>query len=159
MSFHPGCRHARNRALGFSLIEAMIVVLLVAAVATWAGPALLDVLSDMRLTRGMAEMAIIESAINSFFSENNRFPESIDELAMLPSRDPWGRWFEYLPSSAPNWNSQRRRDRFIVPLNSDYDLYSKGPDGESRPPLTARQSRDDIVRANDGAFIGHASEY
>jgi general secretion pathway protein G len=27
------------------------------------------------------------------------------------------------------------------------------------PPLTAKVSRDDIVRANDGAFVGLASEY
>jgi general secretion pathway protein G len=46
-----------------------------------------------------------------------------------------------------------------VPLNSDYDLYSSGPDGESRSPLTAAPSRDDIVRANNGGYIGLAGEY
>jgi len=54
---------------------------------------------------------------------------------------------------------QARKDRFLVPLNSDYDLYSKGQDGESVAPLTAAKSRDDIIRANDGGFIGLASEY
>ena len=46
-----------------------------------------------------------------------------------------------------------------MPINSDFDLYSTGPDGASVAPLTAEPSRDDIVRANDGAFIGLASEY
>jgi len=46
-----------------------------------------------------------------------------------------------------------------VPINTDFDLYSMGPDGRSAPPLTAKHSRDDIVRANDGAFIGLASDY
>lgn len=54
---------------------------------------------------------------------------------------------------------QARKDQFLVPLNSDYDLYSKGPDGKSSPPLTAKESRDDIIRANDGAYFGLASEY
>ena len=34
-----------------------------------------------------------------------------------------------------------------------------GKDGASLGPLTAKESRDDIVRANDGRFIGLASEY
>jgi general secretion pathway protein G len=34
-----------------------------------------------------------------------------------------------------------------------------GPDGDSRRPLTAQKSRDDIIRANDGAFIGIAQDY
>ena len=54
---------------------------------------------------------------------------------------------------------QARKDRFLVPLNSDYDLYSAGKDGKSRPPLSAQMSQDDIVRANDGAYIGLASQY
>jgi general secretion pathway protein G len=34
-----------------------------------------------------------------------------------------------------------------------------GPDGRTAPPLTARYSRDDIVRANNGAFVGVAADY
>ena len=52
-----------------------------------------------------------------------------------------------------------RKDKFLVPLNSDYDLYSMGPDGKSVPPLTAKASRDDILRANDGEFFGPAHLY
>jgi len=46
-----------------------------------------------------------------------------------------------------------------VPLNTDYDLYSQGPDGQSVSPLTAAKSRDDIIRANNGDFIGTAEDY
>jgi general secretion pathway protein G len=52
-----------------------------------------------------------------------------------------------------------RKDKNLHPLNSDFDLYSIGKDGESRQPLTAKWSRDDVVRANDGGFVGLASEY
>jgi general secretion pathway protein G len=34
-----------------------------------------------------------------------------------------------------------------------------GKDGQSSSPLTAKPSRDDIVRANDGRFVGLASDY
>ncbi len=55
--------------------------------------------------------------------------------------------------------SGARKDRFLVPINCDYDLYSMGPDGETTAPLTAKKSRDDIIRANDGAYVGPASEF
>lgn len=53
----------------------------------------------------------------------------------------------------------RRKDHNLVPLNTDYDLYSSGPDGASVGPLTAKASRDDILRANNGRFVGPASAY
>jgi general secretion pathway protein G len=53
----------------------------------------------------------------------------------------------------------QRKDLALVPINTDFDLYSKGRDGATQPPLTAASSRDDIVRANDGQFIGLASGY
>jgi len=56
-------------------------------------------------------------------------------------------------------NGKRRKDHSLVPVNSDYDLYSMGPDGKSKPPFTARDSRDDIVRAANGGFIGPVSEF
>jgi general secretion pathway protein G len=52
-----------------------------------------------------------------------------------------------------------RKDRWLKPINSDYDLYSMGRDGESKPNLSAKASRDDIVRANDGEFVGLAYKF
>jgi general secretion pathway protein G len=46
-----------------------------------------------------------------------------------------------------------------VPINSDFDLYSLGKDGKSAGPLTALASRDDVILANDGRFVGLASDY
>jgi general secretion pathway protein G len=34
-----------------------------------------------------------------------------------------------------------------------------GEDGKSKLPLTAKESHDDIVRANNGAFIGLGAHY
>ena len=52
-----------------------------------------------------------------------------------------------------------RKDKNLVPVNTDYDLYSMGEDGRSVGPFTAKASRDDIVRANDGGFVGLAADY
>ncbi|MFZ0429542.1 MAG: prepilin-type N-terminal cleavage/methylation domain-containing protein [Acidobacteriota bacterium] len=59
----------------------------------------------------------------------------------------------------PQVQGLMRRDRNLVPLNTRFDLYSQGKDGESRPPLTAKASWDDVLRANDGSFVGLASNY
>ncbi len=59
----------------------------------------------------------------------------------------------------PQVQGLMRRDRNMVPINSRFDLYSKGKDGESHPPLTTKASWDDIIRANDGSFVGLAANY
>jgi general secretion pathway protein G len=73
--------------------------------------------------------------------------------------DPWGNPYQYLNLTGGAPPGQARKDKFLVPINSTFDLYSMGPDGESQPPLTAEASRDDIIRANDGGYLGRASEY
>jgi len=50
-------------------------------------------------------------------------------------------------------------DKFMVPLNTDFDLYSVGPDGESAGPLSAKNSKDDVIRALNGGFVGLASNF
>lgn len=52
-----------------------------------------------------------------------------------------------------------RKDKNLVPINTQYDLYSLGADGQSKPPLTAPVSKDDVILANDGNYIGLASAY
>ena len=55
--------------------------------------------------------------------------------------------------------SQLRKDHELVPLNSDFDLYSLGPDGISALALPAAPSQDDVVRAANGAYIGLGANY
>lgn len=52
-----------------------------------------------------------------------------------------------------------RKDRRLVPINADFDLYSMGKDGRTAGPLTAAHSQDDVVRGNSGGFIGLARTY
>ncbi|MCK5721428.1 MAG: prepilin-type N-terminal cleavage/methylation domain-containing protein [Gammaproteobacteria bacterium] len=52
-----------------------------------------------------------------------------------------------------------RKDGNLVPINTNYDLCSFGKDSKSKAPLRAKDSHDDIIYANDGAYIGLASEF
>jgi general secretion pathway protein G len=53
----------------------------------------------------------------------------------------------------------QRRDRYMLPLNSDYDLFSLGPDASTSVALGHPLALDDVIRANDGGFFGSASAY
>ena len=92
--------------------------------------------------------------------ENGTLPNSLAAVGRGGTLDPWGNPYQYLRirgSSASR--GAMRKDRFLVPINSDFDLYSMGADEKSSSALTAKVSHDDIVRANDGGFVGLGSQY
>jgi len=87
-------------------------------------------------------------------------PATINFGNLLPLTDPWGNPYRYLRLyNRPANQNNARKDHNLHPINSDFDLYSMGPDGQSNKPLQSQKSRDDIIRANDGAFVGKASVY
>ncbi len=77
------------------------------------------------------------------------------ELPKPMPKDPWGRPYVFLNiiDDQPNKDAARK-DGILNPLNTVYDPYSQGEDGDSKGPLNAKASRDDIVRANNGSHIG-----
>ena len=78
--------------------------------------------------------------------------------AGLGGTDPWGRPYVYLRIAGAR-RAQVRKDADLAPINTDFDLYSMGADGETAAPLDAEKSRDDVVRADDGNYIGLAINY
>ena len=85
------------------------------------------------------------------------FPATL-AAAGIALNDPWGQPYEYTRVEGTP-HSQLRKDHNLHPINTDFDLYSIGPDGATNKPLTAQASRDDIIRANDGGYIGVAANY
>ena len=73
-------------------------------------------------------------------------------------RDPWGNPYEYLDIENPG-GGKPRKDGKLKPMNSDFDLYSKGRDGLTKDKLDDKDSVDDVVRVFDGQFINLASKF
>ena len=118
------------------------------------------VLSEAKFDEARFDLLNLQAMIYSFGLDHGGLPDSLDELGgRAPSLDPFANPYQYLTPGEPGWQGKFRKDRFLVPLNTDFDLYSMGPDGESRAPLRAKASRDDIVRANNGGYVGKASEF
>ncbi len=152
----------RHRQSAFTLVELLLTVAIIGTLAAIAIPsyiAYLERASDGQAERDIAEISM---AIERFHTENGTYPANLAALpAGLPANDPWGRAYQYLGidvTPAPASGSIRR-DKNMNPLNSDFDLYSMGPDGETAVQLTANKATDDIVRAGNGGFIGVASEH
>lgn len=144
---------------GYTLVEALIVIALIGVLATLGGLHLFHRVQRAKLVRAEGDLRSLEGEIDAFIVEHGSLPARLEDVVDIVPRDPWGREYRYLPFQGQGWQGQVRRDRFLVPLNSAYDLYSVGPDGETRPPLPPPVSWDDVIRANDGFFLGRASEF
>jgi general secretion pathway protein G len=148
-----------RRHQGFTVIELLVAVAIIGTIASIVVPAFLGRIHEAKTKRVVMDIKDLELSINQFEHFEGRWPTDLTELETGPYVDRWGHPCEYLSSDSRDWNGKARKDRFLVPLNSDYDLYSVGRDGESRPPLNAQWSQDDVVRANDGLYVGPASEF
>jgi general secretion pathway protein G len=159
----------RRTSIGFTLLELVVVMAILGTLSCIAVPAYWNYIEKARETVAIADIRQIEKMIAAFQASNGRLPDSLSELGVGTLTDPWGNPYEYLNIAAATAKDEKgekgekgeklRKDHFMVPLNTDYDLYSKGKDGDSKAPLTAQASRDDIVRANDGQYVGLASRF
>ena len=146
---------------GMGLIDLMLAVIIASLLMAVAVPAYDQFIDRARVTRAIGDIGSISIAIERFGIKNNsRLPNSLNELLMDVPFDPWGAPYQYLNIVAAGpGKGAFRKDGKLNPLNSDFDLFSVGADGESKGPLSAAASRDDIVRANNGAFIGLGEDY
>lgn len=155
------CTVKKNR--GFTLVELMIVIAIIATLAAIASPMYSEYQERARVTKAKAEIRLIGNEILSFYFEWDRFPTDLEEIGLGGMLDPYGNPYQYLPIVIGNNGKPKigamRKDHNMVPVNTDFDLYSMGKDGKTAAPFTAKASRDDIVRANNGQYIGPVSGY
>lgn len=152
---------ARTRVYyGFTLVELLLALAIVAILATIAFSSYSGYRIRLDNQQARNDILLIQIAIERFHSTHFNYPNQLTDLTdTIPLQDPWGQTYQYLNITTVKGVGQVRKDHNLVPLNTDYDLYSMGKDGKSVSPLTAKASRDDIVRANNGAFVGLASDY
>lgn len=150
-------RNIHRRRAGFTLIELLTAMAVLGLIAAIAGPTYSAHVNRGRTAKAIADIKSIEMGLERFLTARGRYPATLAE-AGIALTDPWGRAYRYLNMDGAKVG-QVRKDKSLHPLNTDYDLYSVGPDGKTATPLTAQISRDDIIRARNGSFVGPAKDH
>ena len=115
----------QNKQSGFSLIEVMVAVAIMAIMTAMIAPSLYNQLTKAESVRVESDLMTIETQAKFYYLDNYRLPNSINQLVpqyfnTVPT-DPWG------------------KDYSIKLTNKKYVVLSAGPDGH-------RGTKDDVVR-------------
>ena len=150
---------SRRPNRGLTLVELTIALCITAVLLAIAVPSYQQYRERLRIDQAKQDIMAMSGIIKNYYQDAHAYPDSLADVGLGGGLDPWGNPYGYLNLGDKNARGHARKDHSLVPINTDFDLYSMGPDGRSSPPLTAKASRDDIVRANDGAFVGVAADY
>jgi len=124
-----------RRLRGFTLIEIMVVVVIIAILASLVAPSIMSRIDDARVVKAKNDLRLYESALDLYKMDNYRYPTSDQGLLALVQKpndpniknwradgyvkqlqkDPWGADYVYV---SPGTNG------------APYDLYSLGADGQ-----------------------------
>lgn len=122
-----------DRQAGFTLLELLVVLGIIALLAALVAPQVIRYLSDARSSTANAQLKNIESAVELYYLDNGRYPSTESGLADLVTApagvagwkgpylkkkqglvDPWGKPFVYTFPGA----------------HGSYDIVSLGRDGK-----------------------------
>jgi len=144
---------------GFTLIEVMIVIAIIGCLSAIAVPNYLKYKNNARVAAAVADIRIIEKQISYYVFDNaGQLPNNLSVLPNIGTlNDPWGNPYQYLLINGGK-PTGLRRNMSDNPVNTDYDLYSLGKDGLSKPQFKFKDSFDDVVRAYEGRYVGLVSE-
>ena len=125
----------QNRLSGFTLIELMVVVVILAVLASFIAPNIISRPDDARAIKAKQDILTLENALQMYKLDNNDYPstdQGLQALVEAPSgepkannwrkggyikklnKDPWGRSYQYLNPG-----------RF-----GEIDIFSLGKDGK-----------------------------
>ena len=124
-----------KRSSGFTLIEIMIVVVIIAILAAVVIPRILDRPDQARVTAAKADIAVIMQQLKLYRLDNTAYPstdQGLQALTVKPATAPlpanWktGGYLEKLPNDP--WG---RPYQYLNPgLKGEIDVFSLGADGQ-----------------------------
>lgn len=128
-------RLSTRRARGFTLIEIMVVVVIIAILGALVGPRLLGRTDEARVVAARQDIATIMQALKLYRLDNHRYPTTEQGLRALVERPTSG-------PAAPGWKEGGYLDRmptdpwgnayqYLNPgVRGEIDVFSLGADGQ-----------------------------
>jgi len=124
---------ARESERGFTLVEVLVVITIIALIMALVGPRVLNYLAEAKVKAAKIQIESLSSALDLYFLDTGQHPSSAEGLSALVQRpgavvgwngpylkgnvvpnDPWGRAYIY---HSPGQNGA-------------YDIISLGSDGQ-----------------------------
>jgi general secretion pathway protein G len=125
---------AQNKSRGFTLVEIMVVVVIIGILAATIIPQFIGTTQDAKISAAKAQVAELESAVERFYVQMDRYPTTEEGLKVLVDppagddaqkwrgpyikelrNDPWGNPYQYVNPGTHHPTS--------------YDIWSRGKDG------------------------------
>lgn len=122
-------RRRKAIARGFTLVEMMAVVVIIAILAAIIGPRIFSQVNKTQQVRAKQDIEAISRAISMFRLDTNQFPQDLKELQRNENdlkgwrgpylkkasiKDPWDNNYQYITPGQDN---------------RDFDIWSTGADG------------------------------
>lgn len=144
---------------GLTLLEILLALVILGLLFGIAIPSYKEYFEKQKRMEAINDIKALSISIDAYMLDHDKvYPASLAQIGNENFLDPWGNPYQYY-DFASKGKGGSRKDKNLNPLNTDYDLYSKGKDGQSQKPLPPKVSHDDIIRANNGRYVGLASDY
>lgn len=130
MNYAPSARS------GFSLIEIMIAIAIMAILAAVAVPTFLNYLETSRESSTKSNLAVINGAIKSYYLQISKYPGKLNDLVEKPKdEEAAAKWRNpFIENEIPldGWGNKFQYK--VTPEGAHaYELYSFGSKGKSAP--------------------------
>lgn len=126
-----------NNKKGFTLIEIMVVIVILALLAALVGPKLMGRTDDAKITDARVQIKNIETALKLYKLDNGNYPATEQGLAALVTKPTVGiipnsyKEGGYLESKKVPKDPWGNDYLYVSPgEHGDYDLFSYGSDGD-----------------------------
>ena len=124
----PACRRceeqqaSRNGQAGFTLVEMLVVLGIIALIAALVGPQLIKYLGKAKSETASVQVGNLTSALEVYYLDNGRYPTSQEGLGALM----------HAPQDAKRWNGPylRKAAGLVDPWGRPYVYLSPGGHGE-----------------------------
>ena len=129
MKFRSGPRTSTNFQTGFTLVELLLVLVILALIAGLVLPGIIGKAEGAKVKAASSQISRISMSVETYYLDTGSMPDSLTELVTEQGgtagwngpyikssilKDPWGREYQYRTPGE----------------HGDFDVYSYGADGQ-----------------------------